>query len=88
MPLLRHRTAVGLWQLAVAVTSTAPENAIRDAAEEARSQIGEAATTPSAEEFAVRERLLLVAEALDEEVAWHSPVRFTVVGTPTDRRQA
>lgn len=78
MPLLRHRAAVGLWQLAVAATSTAPENAIRDAAEEARSQIGEAATPSKAEVVAVRKRLLLVAEALDEEVAWHSPARFTV----------
>jgi hypothetical protein len=40
LPLLRHRAAVGLWQLAVAATSTAPENAIHDAAEEARSQVG------------------------------------------------
>lgn len=40
LPLLRHRAAVGLWQLAVAATSTVPENAIHDAAEEARSQVG------------------------------------------------
>jgi hypothetical protein len=81
MSLLRHRTAVGLWHLAMAVTSTAPENAIRDAAEEARSQIGEAATPLGAEELGGRRRLLLVAEALDEEVSWHSPLRFTVAAS-------
>jgi hypothetical protein len=78
LPLLRHRATVGLWQLAVAATSTAPENAIRDAAEEARSQVGGPGTPLGAEEAAARRRLLLVAEALDEEVAWHSSVRFQV----------
>ena len=68
LPLLRHEAAVGLWQLVVAATSTVAENAIRDAAREAL----------GAEESADRRRLLLVAEALDEEVAWHSPARFQV----------
>jgi hypothetical protein len=77
MPLLRHGAAVGLWRLAVAATSTAPENAIHDAAENARSQVGPTATPPSAE-GATQKRLLLVAEALDEDVAWHARVRFTV----------
>jgi hypothetical protein len=75
---LRHGTALGLWQLAVAATSTAPENAIHYAAEDARSQVAGPATPPGAEEFATRRRLLLVAEALDEEVAWHSFGRFQV----------
>lgn len=77
-PLIRHGAAVGLWQLAVAATSTVPENAVQDAAEEARSQVGGTATPLSAEESAARRRLLLVAEALDGEVAWHSSVRFEV----------
>ena len=68
LPLLRHGAAIGLWQLVVAATSTTPENVIRDAAREAL----------SAEESVARRRLLLVAEALDEEVAWHSPGRFQV----------
>ena len=78
LPLLRHGAAVGLWQLAVEVTSTVPENAIRDAAEQARSQVGGPAAPLGAEEAAARRRLLLVAEALDEEVSWHSPARFHV----------
>lgn len=67
LPLLRHGAALGLWHLAVAVTSTPGENAIRNAAREAR----------AAEDTAARRRLLLVEEALDVEVAWHSPERFT-----------
>jgi hypothetical protein len=66
-PLLRHGAALGLWHLAVAVTSTPAENAIRDAAREAR----------AAEKSAARDRLLLVEETLDGEVAWHSLERFT-----------
>ncbi len=81
LPLLRHGAAVGLWKLAVAATSTAPENAIQDAAEEARSQAGGPATPLGAEESAARRRLLLVAEALDEEVAWHAPARFQVAAS-------
>ena len=68
LPLLRHDAAVGLWQLVVAATSSAPENVIHNAAREAL----------GAEKSAARRRLLLVAEALDEEVAWHSPARFQV----------
>jgi hypothetical protein len=76
LPLLRHGAALGLWQLAVAVTSTPAEDAIRDKAEEARSQVGGPAAPPSAEEVAARYRVQLVDDALDEEVAWHSPARF------------
>ncbi len=68
LPLLRHAAAAGLWKLAVAATSTAPENAILDAAGDAL----------SAEASSSRRRLLLVAEALNEDVAWHSPARFQV----------
>lgn len=68
LPLLRQGAAIGLWQLAVAAANTDPENAIHDAA---RAALG-------AEDSAARRRLLLVAEALDEEVAWHSADRFQV----------
>ena len=78
LPLLRHRAAVGLWQLAVAATSTRPEDIICNAAEEARSQGGGPGTPPNAEGSVARHRLLLVAEALEEEVAWHSPARYQV----------
>jgi hypothetical protein len=67
LPLLRHGAALGLWHLAVAVTSTPAEDAIRDAATEARA----AKKTPD------RDRVLLMEEALDGEVAWHSSERFT-----------
>lgn len=78
LPLVRHGAAVGLWQLAAAATSTVPENVIHDAAFEARSPYGGPATPPSAEKSAAQRRLLLIAEALDEEVAWHSSARFHV----------
>lgn len=78
VPVLRHREAIGLWQLAVAVTSTASENVIRDAAEHARSEIAFTTNVSKEEAAARKRRLLLVAEALDEEVAWHDPVRFAV----------
>ena len=78
LPVLRHRAAVGLWQLAVAATSTAPENAIHNPAEKARSQVGGSATPLGAEESAAQYRLLRVAEELEEKVAWHSSDRFQV----------
>lgn len=71
LPLLRQRSALGLWQLAVAATSTAPENLVHATAETAR----------YAPQFAGRRRVLLVAEALDDEVSWHSPERFQVAAT-------
>lgn len=83
-PLLRHGTALGLWQLAVAATSSAPENAVLDAAEWARG-VGPPETALSAEEAADRERLLLVADAL-EEVAWHDSARFAVATNIARRR--
>ncbi|MEU1690053.1 CopG family transcriptional regulator [Streptomyces hirsutus] len=77
LPLLRHRSALGLWRLAVAATSTVPEVFIQDAAEKARKLVPAPGTSLGDEEAAAR-RLLLVAEALDEEVSWHSPARFEV----------
>lgn len=73
LPLLRHAAALGLWQLAVAVTSTAAELAVLDEAENLRSRIGASPELNSAER-----RLLLIAEALDDEVSWHSSARFVV----------
>jgi len=82
LPLLRHGAALGLWHLAVAVTSTPAENAIRDAAMEAR----------AAEKTPARDRLLLVEDALDGQVAWHSSGRFTaaasIARTMLNRRNA
>ncbi|MEU9255434.1 hypothetical protein AB0D66_26720 [Streptomyces sp. NPDC048270] len=68
LPVLRHGSALGLWRLAAAATSTGPERELLAAAEDDRS----AAAVPD-------RRLLLVAEALENDVAWHSPARFTVV---------
>jgi hypothetical protein len=76
LPLIRHGAAIGLWQLAVAATSTAPENVIHAAAEDARSEVGGPPAALDVGDAAVRHRLLLVADALDEEVAWHSSARF------------
>jgi hypothetical protein len=78
LPLPRQAASAGLWQLAVAATSTKAENAIHDAAEEARSQVGGPPASLSRNESAARRRLLLVAEALDEDIAWHSSARFLV----------
>ncbi|MFI7643354.1 hypothetical protein [Nonomuraea sp. NPDC049400] len=73
LPLLRHGSARGLWYLAVAATSTAPELAVLTKAEILR------ATGPgSPPRTSQEERLLLVAEALEQEVAWHGSVRFQV----------
>lgn len=71
LPLLRHNAALGLWQLAVAVTSTRPELAIQDKAEHLRIR-------PSGTLTPHEKRLLLIAEQLDEQVAWHASFRFTV----------
>lgn len=73
-PLLRHRSALGLWQLAVAATSTGPENAVHAEAETSR-EIQQGAPSPA------QRRKLLVAEALEEEISWHAPQRFQVATT-------
>ncbi|WP_331733139.1 ribbon-helix-helix domain-containing protein (plasmid) [Embleya sp. NBC_00888] len=77
-PLLRHASAVGLWHLAAAATSTAPERAVHEAAQELLypSDAYDGPSLPS--DPATRERLLRVARALDEEVSWHSSARFRV----------
>ncbi|MCY0937637.1 hypothetical protein [Streptomyces sp. H34-S4] len=72
LPLLRHKSALGLWRLATAATSTVPERKLLGAAGEERRRT----FWPSGE--APDRTLLLVAEALENDVAWHSPARFTV----------
>ncbi|MFD4252514.1 hypothetical protein ACFWQL_22490 [Amycolatopsis thermoflava] len=67
--LLRHSTARALWQAAVAATCTTAELAVFNDAYELRQK-------PRAGLSEAEERLLQVAEALDEDVAWHSPERF------------
>ncbi|GAA5015370.1 hypothetical protein [Actinopolymorpha pittospori] len=72
LPVLRHSSALGLWQLAVAATITTPEHLVYQGAEDWYGR----RLTPEAPRFS--RHALLVAEALDDEVAWHSPVRFQV----------
>lgn len=72
LPVLRHRAALALWRLVTAGTSTRPEkdllteaSAIRIAGWRSRDSVSSG-----------QKRVLLVAEALEEEVSWHSPARF------------
>jgi hypothetical protein len=74
LPLLRHRAALGLWHLAVAATSTGPEDAVRDAAELLRAEQGAREVALTNEQ----KQTLLVDEALDETTAWHLSDRFAV----------
>ncbi|MFF1872989.1 hypothetical protein [Kitasatospora herbaricolor] len=75
LPMLRHRAALGLWRLTTAVTSTKPEKALLVEAEAIRTRM--AYEEPSGDDLTpAEEHLLLAAEALEEEVAWHAPERF------------
>ncbi|GLY63671.1 hypothetical protein Atai01_02900 [Amycolatopsis taiwanensis] len=74
LPLLRQGAALGLWHLATAATSTAAENVVLDAAQEVRWR----QRRPGEEIAPEDKRLLLVAEALENDVAWHHPYRFQV----------
>ncbi|MFE2728933.1 hypothetical protein, partial [Kitasatospora sp. NPDC059327] len=75
LPVLRHRAALGLWRLTTAITSTKPENVLLVEAEAIRTRM--AYEEPSGDDLTpAEEHLLLVAKALEEEVAWHSPERF------------
>lgn len=71
--MLRHRAALGLWHMTTAVTSTKPEKALLVEAEAIRTDMEELDAPPPDDG---QRHLLMVAEALEEEVAWHSPVRF------------
>lgn len=81
-PLPRHGSAIGLWLLAVAATSSTPERAVRDAAKHARDV---SITGLDSGQRARRRKLLLVDEALDE-VAWHDDTRFKVATNIAYRR--
>ncbi|MEV6654145.1 hypothetical protein [Streptomyces sp. NPDC051219] len=74
LPLLRQRAARNLWKLAAATLCTRPEILLMDAAERVRSQMAWTSGTPSREKD---QHLLDVVTALEEDVAWHSPARFT-----------
>ncbi|WP_405566561.1 hypothetical protein OG317_00035 [Streptomyces sp. NBC_01167] len=67
LPVLRQRAALGLWQLTAAASSTGPEKAVLIAAENMRSGLAD----PD-------QLLLRVAEALEQDEAWHSLARFQV----------
>ncbi|MGW6890357.1 hypothetical protein [Streptomyces chartreusis] len=75
LPLLRHRAARNLWRLATAGLCTGPELELLDAAEEVRKATAWTSDTMPDE---YGQRLLRVATALEEDVAWHSPARFQV----------
>ncbi|MFJ8620080.1 transposase [Streptomyces clavifer] len=78
-PVLRHRAARGLWGLAVAATSTAPELAVHEAVSRAEFPDKDgSATGASAGGPGASSRLLRVAAALEGETGWHSAVRFWV----------
>lgn len=76
-PLLRHRSALGLWLLATAATSTGPEKAVLVEAERARTQTDTGDDSTDGDPARIR-HVQLVAEALENDVAWHSPERFKV----------
>ncbi|MEU9211208.1 hypothetical protein AB0D27_25510 [Streptomyces sp. NPDC048415] len=75
LPLLRHRAARNLWKLATAALCTGPETELLDAAARVRAAT---AWTSEAVLSADGDRLLAVATALEEDVAWHSSARFQV----------
>ncbi|MEU9420205.1 hypothetical protein [Streptomyces sp. NPDC048272] len=72
LPMLRHRAALALWRLATKGTSTRPEKDLLTAAAAIRTTAWQSRDSLSSEQ----KRVLLVAEALEEEVSWHSPARF------------
>lgn len=77
LPVLRHRAALGLWRLTTAESSTKPERILLTEAEGVRADMAWLTNAPlDDEEAAAARHLLLVAEALEEEVGWHSPARF------------
>jgi hypothetical protein len=79
LPVVRHRTAVGLWGLAVAATSTGAEREVYAAAEPLPRRAGARPAEEDPVEAARRYRNLLVAEVLREDVGWHDQWRFQVV---------
>lgn len=72
-PLLRHKAVLGFWRLVVAVSSTPPELAVCDKAEQIRRSVTRSRRKLTSSE----RRLLQVEEALAEE-SWHAPERFVI----------
>lgn len=72
LSLLRHGTALGLWRLTAAATSTGPEKAWLVKAEGVRvdHHLSNAPLNPA------EEHILRVAEALEQDDAWHASNRF------------
>lgn len=79
-PLLRAQAALGLWQLATAATVTRPELILLTQARQTRRFGAPLPGTPASdgEDLPDLRHLMLVAEALENEVAWFSPARFHV----------
>ncbi|MET9694658.1 hypothetical protein ABZY81_40710 [Streptomyces sp. NPDC006514] len=75
LPLLRHRAAHNLWRLASVALCTRPEFRLLHASEDVRDRME---VDPQARLDDEEQRLLDVVEALEEDVAWHSPARFVV----------
>ncbi|MFE1408577.1 hypothetical protein ACFW5D_34320 [Streptomyces sp. NPDC058770] len=72
LPLLRQRSALGLWRLVTAATSTGPEETYLVTAGTIRADAWMSDTPLGAG----REYLLRVAEHLEREEGWHSSERF------------
>ncbi|WP_141746656.1 hypothetical protein [Streptomyces sp. LUP30] len=75
LPLLHHRAARNLWRLATAGLCTGPERALLEAAVAVRETT---AGTPETALDPDTRHLLAVVNALEKDVAWHSPARFQV----------
>ncbi|MEU0077245.1 hypothetical protein ABZY58_04970 [Micromonospora tulbaghiae] len=76
---LRRHAAIGLWHLAAAATSTLPELAVLLAVEDVRNDL----RAPGGRPNQAQQRLLRVAEALENDIAWHSDARFEVAAAIT-----
>ncbi|MEU1424984.1 hypothetical protein [Kitasatospora sp. NPDC005751] len=77
LPLLRHNAALGLWKLATAATNTKPERNLLREVEELRMALECSEETP--EDDGSAQRVLSVAKALENDVAWHSSARHQVM---------
>ncbi|MFD7734127.1 hypothetical protein ACFV6F_27565 [Kitasatospora phosalacinea] len=75
LPVLRHRSALALWQLTTAVTSTDPEKELILEALKAMVRMKNRSAVP-ADEVAEARLLGRAADVLQEETAWHAPARF------------
>ncbi|MEU5036107.1 hypothetical protein AB0G48_18400 [Streptomyces rubiginosohelvolus] len=74
LPLLRHRAANNLWRLASVALCTRPEFHLLHAAEKLRDGMQDGTVQGLDRE---QQRLLDTVAALENEIAWHSPARFT-----------